>query len=344
MHPKKQPNGVVAELDELIALKTLAGLPKIRRLAKASSNGQHHANFRGRGMDFAEARAYQAGDDIRHMDWNITARTGRAHVKIYQEERERPVILLVDFSRSMYFGTRVAFKSVIAARLAALIAWTTILQGDRVGSLLHSPYGHEEFKPRSRVQGALAILAALSEHTKEINSSEPKLSGAFKNHLCFQNATPQADHFNQALIRLRHVAKPGCLLIILSDFYQLNKESKNNLQRLKLHHDLIAYPIFDPLELAPPVLPGIYPFTGKEEKLQVAHTEAAPKEAILEVTSKPNSSSSQNTYELYENYCEERVNYLKQSFHELQIQHAFVRTDTKLPDLLRQSFPRRMHG
>ncbi len=128
-------DGVSVELNELIALQRYARRVNYKPLYSAVQAGNHLSKLRGRGMDFAEVRNYQAGDEIRHMEWRVTARTGRPHVKIYQEERERPVVILTDFNPSMYFGTRIAFKSVVAARMAAMIIWTAVKQGDRVGGL-----------------------------------------------------------------------------------------------------------------------------------------------------------------------------------------------------------------
>lgn len=132
-------NGVIAELNELIDLRRYVQSIYYRPQGKAIRSGSHLSKLRGRGMDFAEVRNYQAGDEIRHMEWRVTARTGRPHVKIYQEERERPVVILTDFNPSMIFGTRIAFKSVIAARLTALLAWTVIKEGDRVGGVFFQP-------------------------------------------------------------------------------------------------------------------------------------------------------------------------------------------------------------
>ena len=111
-------DGVVAKLDELIGLRRYAQSVQYQPEGRALRSGNHISKLRGRGMDFSEVRNYQAGDEIRHMEWRVTARTGRPHVKIYQEERERPVVILADFNPSMIFGTRIAFKSVVAARLA----------------------------------------------------------------------------------------------------------------------------------------------------------------------------------------------------------------------------------
>mgnify|MGYP002151030683 FL=1 len=89
-------------------------------------------------MEFAEARSYQYGDDVRHIDWRVTARTGTTHTKLFREERERPVMLVLDLSRRMFFGTRQRLKSVQAARIAALTGWRALLRGDRVGGVNES--------------------------------------------------------------------------------------------------------------------------------------------------------------------------------------------------------------
>lgn len=163
-------DGVIAELNELIDLRRYAQSIRYQPEGRAIRAGNHLSKLRGRGMDFAEVRNYQAGDEIRHMEWRVTARTGRPHVKIYQEERERPVVILADFNPSMIFGTRVAFKSVVAARLAAMLVWTVIKQGDRVGGVFFSATEHSEFTPRGRDSGALPMLAALSQYTEQTDA------------------------------------------------------------------------------------------------------------------------------------------------------------------------------
>ena len=143
-------DGVTATLKELIDLQRYAQTGPYHPVARALRAGSNVSRLRGRGMDFAEVRNYQAGDEIRHMEWRVTARTGKPHVKLYEEERERPVIILTDFNPSMYFGTRLAFKSVIAARLAAILAWTVVKQGDRVGGFLLSAHHHHRMMRRAR--------------------------------------------------------------------------------------------------------------------------------------------------------------------------------------------------
>ena len=135
--------GAYTDLPDLIRLRYAA-----REMADLTGDktsnplaGLLSSNFRGRGIDFAEVRVYQPGDDVRTIDWRVTARTQVAHTKVFQEEKERPVLILVDQSASMYFGSQVTFKSVLAARTAAIIAWAALERGDRVGGLVFSEQG-----------------------------------------------------------------------------------------------------------------------------------------------------------------------------------------------------------
>lgn len=304
-------NGVTAELKELIALQRYAQNGHHRPDGRALHAGSHLSKLRGRGMDFAEVRNYQAGDEIRHMEWRVTARTGRPHVKLFQEERERPVIILTDFNPSMYFGTRVAFKSVVAARLAAILAWTVVKRGDRVGGLLFSATSHDEFTPRSRQAGVLPFLAALSQYTHKLpQSSEQDKS---------ENRS-----LSYALERVRRVVRPGSMLVLLSDFYNMDKDSEQHLNRLRLHNDVVAYHLCDPLEMAPPK-PQQYAITDGQ------------KEILLDTTVKAVNDG-------YLRYCEERIAGLQTQLQRLQIQYVQITAEDDLSLLVRQTFPRRVSG
>jgi uncharacterized protein (DUF58 family) len=169
------------------------------------------------------------------------ARGGRPHTKLYQEERERPVIVMVDFSPSMFFATRGAFKSVVAARAAALIGWATIRGGDRIGAFFFGGGRHHEIRPAGGRRGVLRLIRDLSAWTEPHDRTG-------------------AAGLGDALRRLRRVARPGSLVFILSDFYSLDDDTEGHLTRLRRHNDLVACQIIDPLELAPPP-PGRYGVT-----------------------------------------------------------------------------------
>ena len=134
-------SGIETSLPELLGMREAAQGLRLApvRGARAPVVGPHRSAYRGRGIDFDEVRAYQPGDDVRTIDWRVTARTGCLYSKVFHEERERPVWLLADLGASMRFGSRARFKSVAAARATALIAWVSLLEGDRVGAVVRSP-------------------------------------------------------------------------------------------------------------------------------------------------------------------------------------------------------------
>ncbi len=204
--------------------------------ARAQRGGEHLSRFRGRGMDYQESRAYSDGDDVRSMDWRITARTGVAHVKVYQEERERPVVFGVDFNPGMFFASRGVLKSVVAARAAALLGWAAAENGDRVGALLFNG-STCDLAPRGGRHGVLQLIRQLAMH------SDPRRS---------IDAPPDAGGLGAALVRLRRVARPGSLIVMIGDFYGLDDDCDRQLQWLRQHNDVVALQIVDPLELAPP--------------------------------------------------------------------------------------------
>jgi uncharacterized protein (DUF58 family) len=301
-------NGVIAELNELINLRRYAQSTHYYPEGKALRSGLHLSKVRGRGMDFSEVRNYQAGDEVRHMEWRVTARTGRPHVKIYQEERERPTVILADFNPSMIFGTRIAFKSVVAARLASLLAWTVIKQGDRVGGFFFSATKHSEFIPRGRDSGVLPLLASLGHYTAQSDrerAEKPRI-------------------LSDALVRLRRVIRPGSILVLISDFYSMDSECEKHLTRLRANNDILAYHICDRIELTVPK-PQHYAMTDGVEQL------------ILDTRSSVVTTA-------YEHYCTNRVEQLKDQFKRLQIPYVQATAETDIPHLVRQTFPRRARG
>ena len=301
--------GITVDLAELIALSgQVLRLSAHKARSVAMQYGQHRSLVHGRGMDFAETRHYQSGDDIKHMEWRVTARTGKPHVKVYQEEREIPVMILVDFNSSMYFGTRVMFKSVLAAKLAALIAWTASYQGDRVGGLLSSSLSHHEWVPRGRDIGVLPFLAGLSNYTKQ----KP------------QDHDESRSSLLQALSRLNRVTKPGSILTIISDFYSFNDECKQLLIRLSMQHNILAYHICDPLELNPPE-PKSYGVTNGFDENIWDTTSAYARKSYTETI-------NENLVNL-KDFCINR-----------RIQYTQVTPTQDLALLVKRSFPWRRHG
>jgi uncharacterized protein (DUF58 family) len=195
--------------------------------------GTYLAKSKGRGMEFDEVRHYQTGDDVRTIDWRVTARTGKVHTKLFREEKERPVFILTDLGGSMQFGSALLFKSVQAAHLAALIAWHVKQRGDKLGGLVFSQQQHFELKPQSRSHGVLRYFHALTEvqHTIQGNRG---LS------------------LNDALSQLRRLVRPGSLVYILSDFAGFTDDGLRHIRAIRQHNEVTCCPVTDPLDLMLP--------------------------------------------------------------------------------------------
>ncbi len=295
---------LVVEIQELIALKQRVRREHCRLPVTRVQAGNHLSRFRGRGMDFAETRHYQAGDEVRHMEWRVTARTGRPHVKIFQEERERPVIIMTDFSPSMFFGTRHALKSVVAAKLAALIAWTAVKQQDKVGALLFgADTNFNEFTPRAREAGIMPLLAGLSARSKRLQD---------------KNKVASTSSFVDALIRLKRVARHGSVLVIISDFYHLCPEAEKHLRHLQGHCSVLMYHCADALELAAPAA-GNYAISNGSSQLSF-------------------STEKKSTTHRYQQWCAERQLLVKNVCCRLQIRYSLVQACDDLAQTIAQTY------
>lgn len=250
--PAPDDDAVRPSLRSLIALRAEATGLRVasRNRSQTDPSGAFRSPYRGRGMDFEEVRVYQPGDDIRSMDWRVTARTAIPHTKIYREERERPVLFLVDQGESMAFGTRVCFKSVIGARAAALLAWAAVDNNDRVGGIVFSEHTHCEMRPTGRLRGALHLCRALcgAAGTQRPTDSRPH------------------EAMNEALSRLIRIARPGSIVFLLSDFRDMDAEAERHLSRLARHTDVIAIFVYDPIECHAPV-PDRYEVTDGQDFL-----------------------------------------------------------------------------
>lgn len=233
-------DGVNLSIKELIYYQGKTSLVNLspRKTVQAKLAGAYLAKTKGRGMEFDEARHYQAGDDIRAIDWRVTARTGKTHTKIYREEKERPVFVLADLSTSMQFGTQLMFKSVQTAHLAALLAWAARKRGDRIGGLIFNQHQHIECKPFTRQKAVLSLLNGLIKVQNQ----------AIQNPLQVAPAANKKVTLADACARLRRLAHPGSLIFLLSDFKQLDELAQQHIAQLSKHCEIVAYPISDPFE------------------------------------------------------------------------------------------------
>jgi uncharacterized protein (DUF58 family) len=228
------PTGAYTQLDNLLRSRFLAQnltlFPKGK--ARSALAGNERTHFRGRGMDFEEVRLYQAGDDIRSIDWRVTARTQVTHTKVYKEERERPVLILVDQSSSLFFGSRRCFKSVLAAEIAATLSWMALARGDRLGGQVQGDSEQRDIKPRRSKHAVLEFL-------HQIHDFNQRLKNPFAQTTQSQN--PLIHH-------ARRLAKPGTAVFIISDFYSLADEDMPSLYQLTRHTDVTFIQVYDPLE------------------------------------------------------------------------------------------------
>ena len=240
-------NGLIALSQKSRNLSLKSGM------ISAIQSGDYQSAFKGRGMEYDESRLYQAGDDIRNIDWRVTARTGKAHTKLFCEERERPVHLWVDFRAAIFFATRVKFKSVIAAELASLFAWTAHRQGDRVGGIVFSNETHHELKPQRGKSAVLRLIKHMVEHP---NWQQVE-----------QDTNPNSGLLH-SLLNLRRLVRPGSLVILMSDFRGFDDHVRSNLFRLRQHNELVMVHIYDWLEaFLPPA--GYYRVTNGHQELEL---------------------------------------------------------------------------
>jgi len=231
---------VFVSTDALIALRRSGEQLQLKiSRSLAMQSGAYHSAFRGRGMEFDETRPYQAGDDVRSLDWRVTARTGKPYTKLFREEREQPIFICVDFRKEMFFATRGKFKSVCASELAATIAWCAVHQGDRLGGLLFSDEEHTEFRPQRGKSAVLHFVKKLSSLTQTFLSAESSLD---------ENSNDHGASLQSALMRLRRVAKPGSKIFIISDFRLFDKQAESHLTYLSNHCEVVMLCVNDPLE------------------------------------------------------------------------------------------------
>lgn len=263
--------------DDIVRIRqsTLIGLNRDARYLplnsaniRAQFNGQYLSTFKGRGMEFDESRPYQPGDDIRAMDWRVTARTGKAHSKVFREERERPVLLWVDYRQSMFFGTRQHFKSVAAAKIAALLAWSTAHHGDRLGGLIFSETEHIELRPSRGKSASLHFIKQLAQHSAWDNYAATIKDSSNTAPRSAAKASAKGEALNHALSRLQRVSKPGSLIFLISDFRQMDDLAWSQISQLKRNADVVLISIHDPLEQQLPPA-GIYKISNGETQLNL---------------------------------------------------------------------------
>jgi uncharacterized protein (DUF58 family) len=263
--PARTP-GVYADRDELMRLRYKASgfsfLP--RQPIHSILSGRHASRLRGRGLNFEELRGYLRGDDPRHIDWKVTARTGKPHVRVYTEEKDRTVWLLVDQRITMFFGSRRRMKSVVAAEAAAVAAWRVLAQGDRVGAVVFDDREVRVIEPLRSEQRVSQILDAVIEKNHALNARS--------------GIVPNPGMFNQALRRACELSRHDSLVTVVSDGAGINSETRRYVTRLTAQNDVLFAFIYDPLEQALPDA-GRLTFTDGQTQVELNTAERRLREA-----------------------------------------------------------------
>lgn len=215
--------------------------------------GQHQSRLLARGMEFAETRRYQHGDDIRNIDWKVTARTGKTHTKLFAAEKEKRILVAVDLQSSMFFATRGLFKSVQAALMIGTVAWSAALKGDRLGGIIFDGTNTFESRPALGKKGLFPFLQGLADRVT-INR--------------VRGAMPTEEAMDSAITHLHRITKPGSLVFFASDFRHLSRSAHNLLMQISLHSDLCLCFIYDPLEKELPEK-GLYPLTDNKTEYEL---------------------------------------------------------------------------
>jgi len=252
LDPALSDHGIVTKLDRLLGARHWAqGLTLFsRQAARNLLLGNVRSRYRGRGMEFEEVRRYQAGDDIRTIDWKVSARAQGTYTKLFCEERERPCHILVDQRRSLYFGSNIQFKAVLAAELAAGVAWAALKGGDRVGGQVIGEYQENDSRARRSKQAVLRFIHDIHE----------------LNHALADRSELESDTLSLAtsLEECRRITRPGTAIFIISDFHDFDQAAAKCLSNLGKHADLTLLQVTDKLEQELPSIGAVDISNGKQ--------------------------------------------------------------------------------
>ncbi len=224
-------------LQDLVRLQADARALKLpsARPVRSRQSGLRQSRQRGRGMTFAEVRQYQPGDDIRSIDWRVTARRQSPHTKLYEEERERPVLLIADLGPTLFFASTGAYKQVRCAQITSILAWLALWAGDQVGGLIFNGRELDVLRPARRRKSVLRLLDQLANLQHQAGTPPA-------------NEHSPANRLDTALAEARRVAHTGSRIFVISDFINLTESTTSLLGALARHNSVSAIRILDPLE------------------------------------------------------------------------------------------------
>lgn len=238
--PSTYPKDIFVSLRDLLKMEHLSkgfSLLASKQRVRSVLGGKHASKLRGRGLDFEEVRNYVPGDDIRNIDWKVTARTQKTHSRVYSEEKEKPTLIVVDQSKSMFFGSVKKTKSVVAAELAALTAFKVLKEGDRVGGIVFADQGIDIVYPKRDRKNILRFLEKIVMRNHELLDSEP---------IEFDKA------LTETLAKVKNIVTHDFLVVVISDFQRYRPEVIKFITRISHHNDVILAKVFDPMERSVP--------------------------------------------------------------------------------------------
>jgi len=250
-------------LDDLLELRHQArglGIAS-RHPVNTALSGLYRSIFKGQGMDFEAVRAYQFGDEIRHMDWRVTARTGSAHMKVFHEERQRSLMLCVDVGASMQFGTRGTFKSIQAMRCVALLGWSALYNQDKIGGVIFGGEKIHMVRPQQGQRNLWRFLRKLSD-SHEVSDKTPLV---------------------KILDRLNRIAPTGSPIVIVANFNQDIQPLVYGLGKLSQGHQLLLIPIDDPAEKNLAMMGKVQFMDNQGQRLDVNTSDARGQQAYFEL-------------------------------------------------------------
>lgn len=233
-------DGAYVTVDDLAAFEALAtDLTFLRKApVRRLLAGRHESRMRGRGLAFEELRNYMPGDDIRTIDWRVTARTGKPFVRVYDEEKDRPGLIIVDQRINMFFGSRLSMKSVAAAQVAALCAWRVMALGDRVGGVVFNDTEQEAVRPHRSREAVIRFAETIAVQNQALKATSDV------------KRTPE--QLDSVLNKVAAFARHDHLIIVVSDFDGHGPATRDLLLKMSVANDVIAVLIYDPFLLELP--------------------------------------------------------------------------------------------
>jgi len=303
---KEQTSGVYVQLDDLVRLQHKASgfsfLP--RQPVHSVLSGRHASKLRGRGLNFEELRDYLPGDDTRNIDWKVTARTRTPYVRVYTEEKDRSVWLLVDQRVHMFFGSQQRMKSVVAAEVAAISAWRVLSVGDRVGALVFNDTEVSVIPPHRSRERVMQILKQVTEKNHALSAGS--------------DLKPDPGKLNEVLKQVSILARHDCLICLISDVDGIDAETRKHVTRIAEHNDVITAFIYDPLEKTMPAA-GHLRFTDGSGQLEA-------------------DTSNKNLRKEFNNDFEEKTERIRNSARQFSIPVLTLDTISPVEEQLRDAF------